>query len=399
MDRRSFLKTVVCGVGGWALARPASAGRLVLIETTEPDKIVRIEWIRYDAGQGEQRCAVRVTTISGAQGWADLSASVVPDEATEALIDATLLDQDLAHPENLWRRLYEQGLSLATLAALDVALWDLWARRQNTSVAALLGAQRQQIQTCLNTGFNVGEPADYAQLARQCQATGVNAIRIQPYIEWGNGIAGLTDAGFPSKDIAAYTAVRAAVGVDYPSIAANGGTYLYEQALQVGHTLDELDFAWYESPMPETDDWIDWYIALVEQLDTPVCGGQTDPGAYEPRVTRLSRGACDLARISLYHGGFTACRQVALACAAAGKGLALMDVGRDSYPYLALAGTTTESVLRYYELTSLANESETHPGRATPEPVFDTAGHIPLPEGLGMGVELDWRYIMAHRVA
>lgn len=398
MDRRRFLKTVACGVGGWALARPALASRIVLIETTDPDKIAQIEWIRYDAGQGEQRGAVRVTTSSGAQGWADLAVSVVPDQVIEALIRETLLDQELAHPESFWRRLYEQGLSLGTLAALDVALWDLWARRQNTSVAALLGTKRQYVGTCLNTGFNLGEPADYAQLAQQCQAAGVNAIRIQPYIEWGSGVAGLTDAGFPSRDLAAYTAVRAAVGAEYPCIAANSGTYLYEQALQVGGALDELNFAWYESPMPETDDWIDWYIALVEQLQTPVCGAQTDPGAYASRVTWIERGACDLARISLYHGGFTACRQLALACEAAGKGLTLMDIGCDSYPYLQLAGATSDAVLRYFEITGLSNESQILPGRTTPEPVFDTAGHITLPQTPGMGVELDWRYIMTHRI-
>ncbi len=398
MNRRSFLKTVAGSIGGWALARSALAGRIVLVETVDPDRIARIQWFRYDAGQGEQRCAVRVTTVSGAQGWADMAAEVAPDEPTAALIRGTLLDRDLAHPESLWRQLYEKGLSLGTLALMDVAFWDLWARRQNSSVAALLGVRRQYIETCLNTGFNRGESADYAQLAQHCRATGVNAIRIQPFVEWGTGVAGLTDTGFPQKDLAAYTAIRSAVGADYPCIAANNGTYLYEQALQVGRVLDELSFAWYESPMPETDEWIHWYIALVEQLQTPVCATQSHAEAYDSRIRWISGGACDLARISLYHGGFTACRHVALACEAAGKGLTLMEAGRDGYPYLQLAATMPDSVLRYFEIPSLSNPSETLPGRATLEPVFDTAGHIALPQRPGMGIELDWRYIMRHRM-
>ena len=256
-------------------------------------------------------------------------------------------------------------------------------------VHALLGTMRPQVKTCLNTGFNLAEPADYAQYARQCQADGIDAIKIQPYFEDG--------AGFPDKDLAAYSAVREAVGADYPCMADNQSTYTFDEALRVGRTLDDLRFAWYESPMPETDAWVDRYIALAAELQTPICGPETYPDAYAPRIAWIAQKACDVSRISLYHGGFSACLQLATACEEAGIPLTLHDVGPDAYPYLQLMGATSESLVPYFEIASLFREQRTLPGRTTSEPVFDNEGHVTIPQTPGMGAELDWPYIVKHR--
>jgi len=405
MDRRGFLKIAAGVAGSWAASRTASARRLVVVGVDGSEKISRIEWIPYDTGlrgpdeQNQERCAVRITTASGGQGWADVSIGTRPDTETATLISDTLLGQDPASHDNLWRQLYQQNLALGTLAAVDVALWDLQARMAGKPVHALLGTKRQQAKTCLNTGSNLGEPADYAQYAQQCQAGGVNAIKIQPYVEWGTGINGLPDAGFPDKDMAAYSAVREAVGADYPCMADNQGSYTYDEALRVGRLLDTLNFAWYESPMPETDTWFDRYIALAAELSTPVCAPETYADAYAPRIAWIAQKACDVSRISLCHGGFTACLQLASACEEAGIALTLQDVTPDAYPYLQLMGATSESLVPYFEIASLFRELRTLPGRTTPEPVFDGNGHVIVPQTPGMGVELDWRYIFKHRTS
>ena len=404
MDRRGFLKTAACVAGSWTLSHCANAERLVIVATGDSEQISRIEWIRYDTGlrdtddQTHQRCAVRLTTTGGAQGWADLAIATAPDEQTATLISDALLGRDPADHSSLWRQLYQQGLNLGTLAAVDVALWDLRGRMAGKSVHALLGTTRQRSKTCLNTSFNFGEAADYAQLAQQCQAAGVGAVKVQPYVEWGAGRDGLTDAGFPDKDMTTYSAVREAVGTDYPCIADNQNAYTYDEALRVGRLLDDLNFAWYESPMPETEEWFDRYVALAGELRTPICGPETYPDAYQPRVTWIEQQACDVARIGIYHGGFTACLQLASACEQAGIALTLPDVSPGAYPYLQLIGATSEALVPYFEIASLNRESNTLPGRSTPEPVLDNAGYIAIPQTPGMGVELDWRYIVRHRI-
>jgi len=405
MDRRVFLKTAAGIAGSWALARSATARHLVLVRTDDAERISRIEWITYDTGlrgsaeQSEERCAVRITTTGGAQGWADFSLWTAPDEQTAQLISDTLLGQAPTANKNLWRQLYEQGLALGTLAAVDVALWDLRGRMEGKPVHALLGTKRQQVKTCLTTGFNLGDPAAYARYADECKESGVRGIKIQPYVEWDAGINGLTDAGFPDKDMAAYSAVREAVGSDYPCMADNSGTYTFDEALRVGHLLDDLKYARYESPMPETDEWTDRYVALARELRTPVSALETHPGSYESRILWIDRGACDVARISVHLGGLTACLQLASACENAGAGLELHNIGPDAYPHLQLMGATAESLLGYSEIHSLAREQRVRPGRTAPEPVFDSAGHVTIPQTPGMGVELDWQYIFTHRTS
>ncbi|UCD49802.1 MAG: twin-arginine translocation signal domain-containing protein [Phycisphaerales bacterium] len=404
LDRRDFLKTLGITAASLTFDRLATARHLILVNTSGPAQISRVEWIPYDTGRrgsggsAQQQCAVRVSTTSGAQGWADFSISVAPDEQTKQLISDTLLEQDPAHPEKLWRRLYQQGLPLGTLAAVDVALWDLRARMEDKSVHALLGAKRQKVKTCLNTGFNFGEPADYALIARQGRSSGVAAIKIQPYIEWGAGRDGLADAGFPDKDMAVYRAVREAVGDEYPCIADSQGSHTYDEALRVGHLLDNLGFAWYESPMPETDAWVERYVALAGELRTPICAPEAYPDAYEPRLAWIEQRACDVSRINIYHGGLTACLQLASACEEAGIALTLADAGPDGYPYLPLMASTSEPVTPYFEIASLFREPNVLPGRTLPEPVFDGDGLVAIPQTPGMGLELDWQYIATHRV-
>jgi L-alanine-DL-glutamate epimerase-like enolase superfamily enzyme len=207
------------------------------------------------------------------------------------------------------------------------------------------------------------------------------------------------DAGSADRDLAVYQAVRDAVGPDYPCMADNYRTYSLDDALRVGRVLDDLGFEWLESPMPESDDWRQRYVSLAAQVRTPICAPETHPESYFARLPWITEKACDIARMDVAHGGFTACLELALACQAGGIRLELKDLGPDSYPHLQLLGATSESLIRYVELASHSQEVHTRPGRVTPEPVFDAAGYVAIPQTPGMGLELDWKYIYAHKVS
>ncbi len=402
MDRRSFLKAagLTAATGGYAAART-----LILLDTDAPALIGKIEWIVYETGlrspssDPEHRCVVRITTTTGVQGWSDMPGWTRPDSDTVAQIRNALLQQEVSRRDAIWRELYEQGLSLGTLAGVDIALWDLLGRLENKPVHALLGTRRQTVKTYLTSGFNLGDPQKYAEYALACKEAGIHGCKIHPYIEWGTGRNGVLNAGFHDRDMAVYRAVRDAVGPDYPCMADNYCTYTYEEALRVGRLLDDLGYEWYESPMPESDAWRDRYVALAGQLRTPVCAPETHPESYPARVAWITAKACDISRIDVLLGGFTPCLELALACEAAGVPLDLHHPGRDAYPHLQLIGATSESLIKYTELVSLSREPCVPPGRATPDPVFDAGGYVPIPQTPGMGVEMDWPFIYAHRAS
>jgi len=382
----------------------AAARSLVLLSVPDTTTISAVEWFVYGTGlrgpddRPDRRCAVRITAEPGIHGWADVPASMMPGPERAASIRGRLLGREIDWPNAVWRELYENGLPLGTLGAVDVALWDLLGRVEDKPVHALLGAQRQKVKAYATSAFNLGDPTQYAQYAQSCQQARFHGCKIHPYFESGIGATGSPGIGFADRDMAVYQAVREAVGPDFACMADNSGAYTFDEALRVGRLLDDLQYEWYESPMPETDSWQQRYIDLAGQLKTPVCAPEAHPDSYPARVSWLAARACDIGRIDVHQGGFTPCLELAVACEALGVPLELHDVGLDAYPHLQLIGATSESLIKYAETSSFSRTIRTHPGRATPEPVPDAEGYLSIPQTPGMGLELDWQHIFAHRV-
>jgi len=392
MNRRSFLKTLSSAGILLAAGDPAPARSLFVLVATDSSRISNIEWILYETGRrqpgnrAERRCAVRITGVGGAQGWADLAGSAMPDHVTAGIVRDTLLGRSTTEQGAIWRQLYEQGISLTVLAGVDIALWDLRGRLEGKPTHALLGTRRQEVQVCATTGFNLGDPQEYARYVTACKETGLPACKIQPYV------------GAPERDMTVYKAVRDAVGPDYPCMAGGSRTYTFDEALRVGQFLDGLAYKWYESPMPEADEWRDRYASLAAQVRTPICAPENHPDSYPARLLWITAKACDIACMDALHGGFTACMELASACDAAAISLQLPSIGPDSYPYLQLIAATAPSLIEYLEFPSPSREPRILPGRVTSEPVCDEQGRVTIPQTPGMGVELDWKYIFTHRV-
>ena len=91
-----------------------------------------------------------------------------------------------ANPEvvwdQLWKRLHEAGgggLTTIAMAGVDLALWDLHARRAGTSVTGLLG-QRQDSVEVYGSGVNLHYSLE--ELVGQVErwvAAGHNAVKIK----------------------------------------------------------------------------------------------------------------------------------------------------------------------------------------------------------------------------
>ena len=391
MNRRSFLKTMA-SAGAFLLADDSAPARsLFIVSANDSSQVTNIEWILYETGrrqpgdQPQRRCAIRITGRSGVQGWADLADSAMPSPTDADSIRDVLLGRNTAGYRAIWRQLYEMGLPLGVLAGVDIALWDLMGRLEGKPVHGLLETRRQNANVCASTGFNLGSPQEYADYVVRCKETGIPACKIQAYI------------GSPDRDVTVYKAVRERVGSDYPCIAGGSRGYTFDEALRVGRLLDDLAYKWYESPMPEEDNWQDRYSSLAAQVKTPIRAPTNHPGSYHARVLWLAAKACDVSSMTVLHGGFTACMELVSACEAAGIPLQLPDVGPDSYPHLQLIAATSPALVEYFEYPSPSREPYTLPGRTTPEPVCDEQGCVTIPQTPGMGVELDWKYIVTHR--
>ena len=101
--------------------------------------------------------------------------------------------------------------------------------------------------------------------------------------------------------------------------------YSRKEALYLGRAIEELDFRWLEEPMNEHS--VSSYVWLAQQLDIAVVGPESAEGKMQTRAEWIVRGASDISRIDVWHGGVTVAIKTAHLCEAFGVGLEVHSGG------------------------------------------------------------------------
>ncbi|MCW2846582.1 MAG: hypothetical protein JWR90_556 [Marmoricola sp.] len=191
----------------------------------------------------------------------------------------------------------------AVYSAIDIALWDLIGKHHETPVYQLLGAARHELRAYASTVY-YPTIQEYIDLALECRAEGFDAYKLHPF-------------GVPDKDIALCRAVREAVGDTMDLMLDPVNAYDRQGAMKVGRVLDELDFYWFEAPIPDTD--IQGLAELTSKLDLPVAAAESVSGGLLQYPQYLSTHVLDSLRgVGDWVGGISAMRKAAALCEAYG---------------------------------------------------------------------------------
>lgn len=301
--------------------------------------------------------------------------------------------------EKFWQWMWAAKTPENVIGVVDMALWDLLGQVANLPVYQLLGGCRDRVKAYASTYPNIGTPDDYAAHALACRQAGYTAYKIHPYYYWDP--ATRQDVpGRPSHiawDLEACRAVRAAVGPAMVLMYDPWGTYhTFEEALRVGRELEKLDFYWFEHPMPEHR--VEPYIRLCRELSIPICSPEIIDGSVFTRADWIHREASDISRIDVLRGGITAARKTAAVCEAYGV---KCEMHMSGFGNLQVLGSTSEDTCEYYERGLLApgvDYDASYPYLKQPCDPLDADGYVRVPQGPGMGYDVDWDYIAAHRV-
>ena len=349
----------------------------------------------------------RITTDEGPEGYylggsGHGDADGMTAEQRGALtgrLRSMLLGQDPYDRERFWHWMWVGNLPENLLSVVDMALWDLQARHLGLPIHKLLGGCRDRVKAYASTFPNMGTPADYADHALECRQRGYLAYKIHPYYFW-DPTTGKPDPGRPSHvtdDIAVCRAVRDKVGDDMELMYDPWGTYrTYEEALKVGRVLEELDFYWYEHPMPEYR--VESYVKLCGELDIPVLSPEIAAGSLYTRADWILRRASDMSRIDVLRGGITGVKKTTAVCEAYGV---KCEIHMSGFGNLQILASTSEDVCEYYERGLVA------PGVDCNDPPpylksicdpLDDEGYVTVPDEVGMGYEIIWEYIEENRV-
>ena len=160
--------------------------------------------------------------------------------------------------------------------------------------------------------------------------------------------------------------------------------------MRVGRVLEELDFYWFEHPMPEYR--VGAYEKLCRELRIPILSPEIAAGSLFTRADWIQRGASDMSRIDVLRGGITGVRKLAGVCEAYGV---KCEIHMSGFANLQMLGATSEDTCEYYERGLLGPGVEYD----TPQPYLeaicdpmDEEGYVQVPQEPGMGYRIKWDY-------
>jgi len=368
--------------------------------------VARISFGELLADHKVVQTVTKVLTDEGAEGYyfgghfhGDQDGLLPGDRALiTRFLGPVLAGNDPFDRERIWQQLWAAKLPENVCSVIDLALWDLAGRVAGLPVHKLLGGARDKVKAYASSFNNLGMPDAYAAHAAQCRRDGYRAYKIHPYFAWdpATRTPALPKPTPVDWDIEICRAVRDAVGDDMVLMFDPWGAYTYPDALRVGHELERLGFYWYEHPMPEHR--IELYVQLAEQLTIPICSPEIAEGGIFTRGDWILRHASDIGRIDVLRGGITGAMKMAATCEVFGLRCELHMSG---FGNLQVLGATTDDVCEYYERGLLGpgvDYDATPPYLKTASDPMDADGFVEPPTGVGLGYDIQWDYVDAHRL-
>jgi O-succinylbenzoate synthase len=253
-------------------------------------RLVRLRLVHFfetSFGRTYDRTFVLVTLRGdGVEGLGECVADANPFYSAETTVTAwhiikdfiapLVLGRSFGHPHDVFPALHAIRGHRMAKAAVEMAAWDLAARRENVSLSVLLGAARPHIEC----GVSIGIQDSLAQLAEKIateRAAGYRRIKIKIKPGW---------------DVEAVEMVRTRFG-GIPLMVDANAAYTLGDAARLAQ-LDEYDLMMIEQPLEYGD--IQDHAALQRRLATSIC---LDESIHSMRVAEeaIAIGACRIINI------------------------------------------------------------------------------------------------------
>ncbi|KQQ98948.1 mandelate racemase/muconate lactonizing protein [Arthrobacter sp. Leaf145] len=232
-------------------------------------------------------------------------------EVAEGIIGEDPNDIGKIYTKLLWAgaSVGRSGVATQALAAIDIALYDLKAKRAGLPLAKLLGSHRDSVQT-YNTsgGFLNATLAEVKERATQSIDDGIGGIKIK---------VGLPDS---KEDLRRVAGVREHIGWDVPLMVDANQQWDRATALRMGRQLEEFNLIWIEEPLDAYD--FEGHAHLAQLLDTPIATGEMLASVAEHKGL-INANGCDIIQPDAPRvGGITQFLRLAALADERGLGLA-----------------------------------------------------------------------------
>ena len=353
MNRRDAISSFALAAGASLLASTPSpadvlaptvdAGYARAVIGTPPVKIRDIKTI-LTAPNGIRLVVVKVeTTEPGLVGWGCATftqRALVVQTALEQYLKPFLVGRNVDEIEDIWQSSYVSSywrngpVLFNAMSGVDIALWDIKAKRAQMPLYQLLGGKVRRGADCYfhASGNSFSE---VEESARQAMAQGFRHVRVQVatpgYAGYGargnaptadgagNEVVGPTSP----KDIwesAPYVRMvpklfehlRDKLGDDVELIHDVHERVTLNQAINLAKSLEPYRLFFLEDPLPPEDN--DHFPLLRQQTSTPLAMGELFNSQHE-YVPLIKERLIDFIRIHISQiGGLSPARKVAALC-------------------------------------------------------------------------------------
>lgn len=370
----------------------------------EPAQAVEAHGVRFV-------CLIKVTTDDGICGWADVetqphtarAAVEAPPSGQVGLesVRTALIGENPLERERLWQKMHRNmayygrhGAGFHVLSGVDNALWSIAGQALGQPLWALLGARyRRRVKAYASTLFRP-TPDDMKVAVDGYLAAGFRAIK------FGWGVFGRD----LELDISLVGAAREAAGPDV-DLMVDGGWYgthrddpyrarSLRQWIHLVQALEGLGVVWLEDFLaPEN---VEGYARVAEHTTSlRLAAGEQQEGL--PEFERLADvGRVDVLQPDLSRcGGLTVGRQIA---ALAGR----RQIDCVPHAWLTDLLKAASLHLNAYLVDSMYLEYNTSSAsllnQLCREPIEMVDGYLDVPDGPGLGVEVDETVVSRYRV-
>lgn len=305
-------------------------------------------------------------------------------------LEKILLGQDPLQVEELSQKLeyyLPSGSHYQHVAGVDIALWDIVGKAANKPLYILWGGSKDKIVPYAAMVL-LSTPEERAEMAVKLQEEGWQAMKLRLHHET------------MAEDIRTVSMVREAIGdsmeimVDANQAQSRGDwqpgvRWDYERALDTAIELEKMNCRWLEEPLPRYA--FDELGRLSSSVDIPIAGGENSNVFFEfeqmcerdvysilqpeclvltgiTQTLRVGELAKKYGKQVVPHNGYVKLGLIAHMH---------MVASWDHAPYLELVHDTPIGDHRHF-LSIFSNP-----------PVVDSQGFMHMPQGPGLGVEID----------
>jgi L-alanine-DL-glutamate epimerase-like enolase superfamily enzyme len=322
---------------------------------------------------------LRITTADGFEGISGVDSYYQGDFSDEHLLElqeaaAEVIALPSLDPVVVGTMLERTrpDLSDEVRSSIDIALWDLAARKAELPLYKLLGAKRDSMEPYASLPFYDSLP-EYIEAVSEYAKLGYRTFKFHVW-------------GMLDKDVQLVELVQQTFAdSNYLFMIDLEAAYDLEGALKLGEKMDEGLFIWFEAPVD--DEQLDQYAGLKKRLAVSIIPAGYN--IYSPAFVRqgIKTDAWDAARFdATVVGGITPALRLMMIANDAGLPVEIQSWGH------SLAQAANLHLM-------LANERTRYFEAPMPKEAFEFGmkngsmlirGRVVAPIGPGLGVNVDW---------